>query len=38
MGMYAAVLTLHILLLRFFIEKFIQRSMNLYGYDAEWDS
>jgi magnesium-transporting ATPase (P-type) len=37
LGMYAAVLTLHILLLRFFIEKFAQRSMNLYGYDSDWD-
>lgn len=35
--MYAAIFTLHILLLRFFIEKFVQRSMNLYGYDPEWD-
>jgi Ca2+ transporting ATPase len=34
--MYAAVLTLHILLLRFFIEKFVQRSMNLYGQDPKW--
>ena len=33
LGMYAALLTLHILLLRFFIEKFAMRSMNLYGYD-----
>lgn len=31
LGMYAAIFTLHILLLRFFIEKFVQRSMNLYG-------
>lgn len=36
LGMYAAVFTLHILLLRFFIEKFAQRSMNLYGYDPNW--
>ena len=34
MGMYAALLTLHILLLRFFIEKFARREMNLY----EWDT
>lgn len=38
LGMYAALLTLHILLLRFFIEKFVQRSMNLYGEDSEWFS
>lgn len=38
LGMYAAILTLHILLLRFFIEKFAQRSMNLYGEDPEWNS
>lgn len=37
LGMYAAIFTLHILLLRFFIEKFSQRSMNLYGYDPKWD-
>jgi P-type Ca2+ transporter type 2B len=36
--MYAAIFTLHILLLRFFIEKFVQRSMNLYGEDSEWNS
>jgi magnesium-transporting ATPase (P-type) len=36
LGMYAALLTLHILLLRFFIEKFAQRSMNLYGDDPKW--
>jgi len=36
--MYAAILTLHILFLRFFIEKFIQRSMNLYGEDDKWKS
>jgi magnesium-transporting ATPase (P-type) len=33
LGMYAAILTLHILLLRFFIEKFVGRTMNLYGED-----
>jgi magnesium-transporting ATPase (P-type) len=38
LGMWAAILTLHILLLRFFIEKFVQRSMNLYGEDKEWPS
>lgn len=37
MGMYAAVFTLHILLLRFFCEKFVNRSMNLYGYDQQFD-
>jgi len=31
--MYAAVFTLHILLLRFFIEKFSGRTMNLFGQD-----
>jgi magnesium-transporting ATPase (P-type) len=36
--MYAALFTLHILFLRFFIEKFMQRSMNLYGDDPKWDS
>jgi magnesium-transporting ATPase (P-type) len=33
LGMYAALLTLHVLLLRFFIEKFAYRQMNLYGSD-----
>jgi magnesium-transporting ATPase (P-type) len=37
LGMYAAIFTLHILLLRFFIEKFSQRSMNLFGQDPKWD-
>lgn len=37
LGMYAAVFTLHILLLRFFIEKFAMRSMNLYGWDPVQD-
>jgi hypothetical protein len=37
MGMYAAIFTLHILLLRFFCEKFVNRSMNLYGYDFQFD-
>jgi magnesium-transporting ATPase (P-type) len=36
LGMYAAILTLHILLLRFFIERFAKRSMNLYGWDPVW--
>ena len=35
--MYAAVLTLHVLLLRFFIEKFAYRQMNLYGSDPVLD-
>jgi magnesium-transporting ATPase (P-type) len=35
--MYAALLTLHVLLLRFFIEKFIDRQMNLYGTDPKLD-
>lgn len=33
MGMYAALFTLHILLLRFFIQKFASREMHLYSYD-----
>ena len=36
MGMYAALFTLHTLLLRFLIEKFARRAMNLYGYDPVW--
>ena len=36
--MYAAILTLHVLLLRFFIEKFAYRTMNLYGTDPILDS
>lgn len=31
LGMYAALLTIHILFLRFFIEKFIKRQMDLFG-------
>ncbi len=31
--MFAALLTLHVLLLRFFIEKFAYRQMNLFGFD-----
>jgi P-type E1-E2 ATPase len=31
--MFAALLTLHVLLLRFFIEKFAYRGMNLFGED-----
>ena len=33
MGMYAALFTLHILLLRFFIQKFASREMHLYNND-----
>jgi len=35
--MYAAIFTLHVLLLRFFCERFVNRSMNLYGYDLQFD-
>ena len=31
LGMYCALLTIHILLLRFFIEKFVARKMDLFG-------
>ena len=31
MGMYCALFTVHILLLRFFIERFISRSFDLFG-------
>jgi hypothetical protein len=31
--MFAALLTLHVLLLRFFIEKFANRSLNVFGED-----
>jgi len=34
LGMYAAIMTLHILLLRFFITKFVSREMNLFSYTA----
>jgi magnesium-transporting ATPase (P-type) len=37
LGMYTAILTLNILFLRFFCEKFVQRSMNLFGWDPIWD-
>ena len=33
--MYAALLTVHVLLLRFFIERLAQRSFDLFGDDAE---
>lgn len=36
--MYTAILTLNLLFLRFFIEKFSQRSMNMFGYDPLWGS
>jgi magnesium-transporting ATPase (P-type) len=31
MGMFVALLTIHVLFLRFFIERFVMRSMDLYG-------
>ena len=31
LGMYCALLTIHVLFLRFFIEKFIKRELDLYG-------
>ena len=31
LGMYCGLLTIHILYLRFFIEKFLSRSMDCYG-------
>jgi magnesium-transporting ATPase (P-type) len=31
LGMYTALLTIHILFLRFFIERFVNRSMDLFG-------
>lgn len=31
LGMYCAIFTVHVLFLRFFIEKFVNRSMDLYG-------
>ncbi len=34
LGIFAALLTLHVLLLRFFIEKFVYRTMNLYENDS----
>ena len=33
LGMYCALITIHILFLRFFIEKFAKRSMDLYGHE-----
>jgi len=31
LGMYVALLTIHVLFLRFFIERFANRSMDLFG-------
>lgn len=31
LGMYCAIFTVHVLFLRFFIERFISRGMDLYG-------
>ncbi len=31
LGMYCALLTIHVLLLRFFIERFLFRTLDLYG-------
>jgi magnesium-transporting ATPase (P-type) len=31
LGMYVALLTIHVLFLRFFIERFVHREMDLYG-------
>jgi hypothetical protein len=31
LGMYCALLTVHILFLRFFIERFLGRTLDLYG-------
>ena len=33
LGMYCALITIHVLFLRFFIEKFAKRSMDLYGHE-----
>jgi magnesium-transporting ATPase (P-type) len=38
LGMYAAIFTLHVLLLRFFIEKFQKRQMNMFGEDPRLPS
>jgi len=35
MGMYVALLTIHVLFLRFFIERFLARTMDLYGKEVE---
>lgn len=35
MGMYVALLTIHILFLRFFIERFISRKFDLFGQEIE---
>ncbi len=31
LGMYCALLTIHVLFLRFFIERFVKRELDLYG-------
>lgn len=31
LGMYVALLTIHVLFLRFFIERFLKRTMDLFG-------
>jgi hypothetical protein len=31
LGMYVALLTIHVLFVRFFIERFINRSLDLFG-------
>jgi hypothetical protein len=36
--MCAAIMTLHVLLLRFFIEKFSNQNLNLFGEDPFLDS
>ena len=35
LGIYAALLTVHILLLRFFVERLVKRSFDLFGDDAD---
>ena len=37
LGMYAALLTVHVLLLRFFIERMSRRTFDLFGNDADDD-
>jgi len=37
LGMYCALLTIHVLFFRFFIERFINRSMDLFGGSEEDD-
>jgi Ca2+-transporting ATPase len=38
MGMFCALLTIHVLFLRFFIQRFMDRSMDLFGGQEETDS